>query len=199
MSGLEDRLSQDEDAPRRGRGRPVRATPRDVADEIASEERGFDEREMTEDRDMTEDERLEFFTDSLDQSVLPDLPPMPGYHLIWLSTSNQRDSIAYRKRLGYELITMDMIPAWAGGGLDTGGQDNLVRINEMVAARLPLRLYNAYMKEVHHRKPLSEEEKLKSAVDSIKNQAEQAGTRVELGDGTAEIVQRARPMPDFAA
>ena len=195
--GQEERLGASEGAAPRGPGRAARAARQDVPDEREADERGYQERDATENREVTEADRLEMFRDSLDQSALPDLPPMPGYHLIWLSKSNPRDTIEWRLRLGYELLTYDMTPGWRGGSLKTGELSGMVEINEMVAARLPLRLYNMYMKEVHHTKPLQDEEKLRANISLMKQEAERRGSMVEEGDGTAQIVQRARPMPEF--
>jgi hypothetical protein len=200
MSDREQALGSDDTGTRasaqRGR-RAVRASSRQVLDERDADERGYDERDATEDREISEEERLEMFRDSLQQSVLPDLPDMPGYHVCWLTTSNPRDTIQRRKMLGYELLQADQIPQWEGVSLKTGELTGAVMVNEMVAARIPLRLYNRYMNEAHHKMPLSEEEKLSLMVNSLKDQAQEMGTQVEVGDGTANIVQRAKPMPEF--
>lgn len=182
---------------RQSTGRGRREPPQAGMDQREAAERGFDDREATQDRELNEDERLEMFRDALEQSCLPDLPPMPGYHLIWLSTTNQRDTIAWRTRLGYELITSDMIPGWRGDSTKAGSLPNVVSINEMVAARIPIRLFNMYMAEVHHNKPLQDEEKLRANISLMKQQAEEYGSVIDEGDGTRNIVQRARPMPEF--
>jgi len=152
------------------------------------------------DRELTEDERFALFQSSIVQSVLPNLPPMPGYHLCWLTTTNPRDSIAMRVRMGYELITQDMIAGWRGESLKSGEYKGVISVNEMVAARISLRLYNRYMVEVHDTLPRAEEEKLRAVVTGLKDAAQTVGTRIaEEGDGTADIVQRARPMPEFSS
>jgi len=167
-------------------------------DERLRSEREAQDREVTEEREITEAERLEFFRDSLQQSVLPDLPPIPGYHVCWLSTTHQRDTIAFRRRLGYQLIRVEDMPSWEGASAKDGDYQGVIAVNEMVAAKIPLSLYNRYMHEVHHRMPLSEEEKLKSALDTLKANAQRSGSAiVEEGEGTANVVQRARPMPEF--
>lgn len=200
MSDREQALGSDDTETRapaqRGR-RAVRASSRQVLDERDADERGYDERDATEDREISEDERLEMFRDSLQQSILPDLPNMPGYHVCWLTTSNPRDTISRRKMLGYELLQADQIPQWEGVSLKTGELSGAVMVNEMVAARIPIRLFNRFMNEAHHNLPLSEEEKLRHMVKNLKHQAEEMGTIVEEGDGTAAIVQRAGPMPEF--
>lgn len=171
---------------------------RAVLDERMTGERGHEEREVTGDRELSDDERLEMFRDSIDQSVLPSLPQTDGFHTCWLTTSNPRDTIPWRLRLGYQLIQHDQLPGWTGApGLDSPAYPGTIAVNEMLAARIPLSLYNRYMKEVHERKPLDEEQKLKQRIDLIRGQAEQLGSKVTPGDGTDAMVQRAPPMPDF--
>ena len=66
--------------------------------------REAEERKVTEDRTVSDDDRLEMFRQQLFNDALPDLPELPGYHSIWLTTTNPRDSIHHRIRLGYEPI-----------------------------------------------------------------------------------------------
>jgi len=175
-----------------------RETSRDDQDD--GRDTDHNERDIkNQDRELSEDERFALFQSSIVQSVLPNLPPMPGYHLCWLTTNNPRDSIAMRVRLGYELISQDMIAGWRGESLKSGEYKGVISVNEMVAARISLRLYNRYMAEVHDTLPRAEEEKLRAVVSTLKDQAQTVGTRIaEEGDGTADIVQRARPMPEFS-
>lgn len=190
----ERRMSEeDRDDPRAQNARSGSASS-DVYEESAQPSRDVREDDAVGDRELSDDERVALFKDSILQSVLPALPPMRGYHVCYLSTTNVRDTIQNRQRLGYQLITHEMIPRWKGGSLKSGEYPGVVSINEMVAARLPLSLYNRYMKESHHYAPLAEEEKIRANVEGLKQQ----GSRVlEEGDGTAEIIQRARPMPEF--
>jgi hypothetical protein len=192
MSGNDERMGAADDGKSAGgrgtRGR-AQVDPRLLADREAAE------RDFTEDRDLSEDERLELFRESLVQSVLPDLPRMPGFHTCWLTTSNPRDSIQWRIRIGYELVKVQDCPGWDGVTVAAGDYAGVIAVNEMVAARIPLGLYNRYMREVHHTLPLKEEEKLRSQIDEFAGAAERRGSRVIEGDGTAELVQRAKPMP----
>jgi hypothetical protein len=194
MSESEERLGQTDEPPaKRGSGRGVRsgltADPRQMSEREASE------REQTLDAELTDEVRLELFRDLLHQSVLPDLPQMPGFHVCWLTTSNPRDSIQLRKRLGYELIRVADVPGgWDGVEVRAGDYAGVVGINEMVAARIPLRLYHAYLREAHHLAPLAEEEKLRASLDEFKDSVARRGSYVQEGDGTANLVQRARQM-----
>lgn len=139
------------------------------------EDRESQEREITQDREMTDSERLDMFRQSMFQSALPDLPKIKGYHVCWLTTTNPRDSIHARARLGYTPIKVSDIPGWDHTSIKTGEYEGCIGINEMVAFKLPLHLYEAYMKHAHHDEPLREEGKLKDAIDAARAQMDQDG------------------------
>lgn len=194
MVGTEERLA--EGAPHASGRRRTQARPN--RHPAADQDTDRDERVETNADEITDDEYLEAFKDSLDQSVLPNLPPMPGFHVCWLTTSNPRDTVANRLRMGYELITDRMVPGFEGASPKSAQFPGVLTVNEMLAARIPNRLYNRMMRYVHHDMPLSEEEKLRAAVDGMKEDAERQGGKLLEGDGMAEIVQRAK-SPVFEA
>lgn len=192
----ESRLSEEErDNDPRSAG--ARSTREDIQDSEVPGRMARDE-VVVEDRELTDDERVALFQASIIQSVLPDLPKQSGYHMCWLSTTNPRDTVENRLRLGYQLIHKDQLRGWRGASVKSGEFAGVVSINEMVAARIPLSLYNSYMRIVHHDAPLDEEQKIKSTVESLQQTGEEANAPIrELGDGTAAIVQKARPMPEL--
>mgnify|MGYP006280101139 CR=1 FL=1 len=145
--------------------------------------REMGDRNVTEDRTLSDQDRLDMFRSSLHQSSLPDLPNIPNYHVCWLTTTNPRDSIHYRRSIGYEPILASEIPGWNHVTVQTGEYAGLIGVNEMVAFKLPMRLYEAYMKESHHERPRQEEMKLADTADFIRNQAKQLGAEVYEGDG----------------
>lgn len=159
-----------------------------------------DERDGVDSRtDLTDDERFDFYTKSSDNSVLPDLPPLHGYHVCWLTTTNPRDPIARRIRMGYTPVRVEELgPGWDDVGLKTGDYAGVVGINEMIAAKISNHLYQRYMRLSHHTRPLEDEEKLRANLDLAKDRAKAFGGNVQEGDGMAELVQRA-PVPNFAA
>lgn len=150
-------------------------------------------------QDMTDDERFAMFEDTINQSVLPKLPEDSEYHFCWLSTTNPRDTILNRKRMGYQLVSIDMVQGWESdaASISSAAYPGVISANEMVLGRLPARLYQRYMVELHHTRPLGEEEKLKNANEAMKQQAEEMGGRLVEGDGMSELVQRAE-VPRFA-
>ena len=150
-------------------------------------------------RVLSDEERLDEFRKSFFQSVLPDLPPIQGYHVCWLTTTNPRDSIAGRVRLGYSPIKVEDIPGGEHAAMKGGEYAGCIGVNEMIAFKLPMNLYEAYMREAHHTQPLLEEQKLSSVIDVIREEAAAAaksgarGIKFELEEGMAELGQDLDP------
>ena len=145
------------------------------------------ERQVTESREMSEDDRLEMFRNQLFNDALPELPELPGFHMCWLTTTNTRDPIFRRMQLGYEPVKPEEIPGMAHASIKTGEYAGMVGINEMIAFKLPMSLYQRFMQEAHHDAPLREEEKLAEVADSIRANAERAGGKVYEDDGMADL------------
>ena len=159
-------------------------------------DRAFSDREHQE-RDISDEERLELFRLAMFQNQLPALPALPGWHLCWLTTANPRDSIQGRLRLGYQLLKPEEVPGWEHSILTSGQYEGCIGVNEMVAAKLPIRLYEMYMTEAHHNQPLAEEGKLRSTLDAIREQAQGKGARLDLESGSAALGNAPR-RPHFA-
>lgn len=183
---------------RRGPGRPktVRSDAGERFEELTDDpsvDRRADESDYG--REEAEDRHFEYFRDSLVQSVLPKLPKIPGYHVCWLSTHHQADTIQNRVRMGYELIRKSEINMDFGASThSTGEYGDVVAVKEMVAAKIPLRLYNKMMNFMHSVEPFRQEAGLREQVRDMQNQLGERGSRVDVGDGTAELGRGARPM-----
>ena len=145
------------------------------------------ERELTEDRQISEADRLEMFRMKNFNDALPDLPAIPGFHVCWLTTANPRDPIQQRVRLGYVPVKPEEVPGAEYATIKTGEYAGLVGVNEMVAFKLPLRLYEMYMQEAHHEAPRREEEQLTAAADRLRATAEQAGAALIEDDGMTDL------------
>ena len=165
-----------------------------VADDRLSKELGASrqprekqDRKATEDRAVTEDDRLEMFRQQLFNDALPDLPDIPGYHLCWLTTTNPRDSIHRRMQLGYEPLKAADVPGMGYASLKTGEWAGMVGVNEMIAFKLPTSLYLKFMQEAHHDAPLREENKLAETAQFLREQAESQGGVLIEGDGNRDI------------
>lgn len=153
------------------------------------ESRAMQDRAVTQDRALSDDDRVAMFRQQFFQSSLPDLPKIPGWHMCWLTTTNPRDSIQTRIRLGYEPVKPEDVPGWEYATLKTGDWAGLIGVNEMLAFKLPISLYEKYMKEAHHDAPLREEEKLTDTAEFLEEQARASKSRVTMGDGHSEIGQ----------
>lgn len=164
-------------------------------------DRAMEDRSVTNDRELTDERRLEEFRNQFFQSALPDLPKIPGYHVCWLTTTDPRDPIHGRIRIGYELLKGSDIPGWEHSTLKNGDYAGCVGVNEMLAAKIRVELYEAYMAENHHNRPLSEEEKLTVANRVKDEELRQKGARLEYEEGNATLGQeplQRRRIPTFA-
>ena len=153
-------------------------------------DRAMQDRAVTEDRETTEDVRLEMFRQQFTQAALPDLPKIPGYHVCWLTTTNPRDTINMRMRLGYVPVKPEDIPGWESTTIKSGEWTGFIGVNEMLAFKLPLSLYEKFMNEAHHEAPLRELEKLTDTAEFMKQQAESSGSRLIEGDGMQDMRQQ---------
>lgn len=160
------------------------------------------DRTVANSRTLTDQQRLDEFRKTFYQSILPDLPPIPGFHVCWLTTTNPRDPIVARLRLGYEPVTTRDVPGWEYASVKTGEYAGCIGVNEMVAFKLPEHLYEAYMYEAHHVQPLDQEQRL-SMVNEIKETAARAAKRGDRGIQIDEeqgqrSLGRSREPPSFS-
>lgn len=161
------------------------------------EDRKMQDRAVSENREVNEDERVAMFRQQFFQSSLPDLPKIEGYHVCWLTTTNPRDSIQGRIRLGYEPVKPEDVPGWEYATLKTGEYNGLIGVNEMVAFKLPLSLYQRFMQEAHHNAPLREEEKLRDTADFLAQQAKNSKSAVIVEEGSENVVANRKPIFDL--
>jgi len=164
---------------------------------VARVNRAMQDRAVTENREVSEDERVEMFRQQFFQSSLPDLPQIPGWHMCWLTTANPRDSIQSRIRLGYEPVKPEDVPGWEYATLKTGDWQGFIGVNEMLAFKLPTSLYERYMREAHHDAPFREEEKLSDTARFMQEQARANKTNVTIGDGNQELGEQREPIFDL--
>lgn len=160
-------------------------------------DRSMNDRPIRESRHLTDRERAEAYRKSFYQSHLPDLPPIPGHHVCWLTTTNPRDSIAARMRLGYEPIKSSEIPGYEHISVKTGDYMGCIGVNEMLAFKLPLHLYETYMRISHHDQPLEEEGSIVSEAEKYQDQLDSGVGQVTMEEGTAALGKGPAP-PVFA-
>ncbi len=154
------------------------------------------ERSNTEDRRVMDPVRLEAFRQSFAAEKLPRIPDIPGYHVCWLTTTNNADPIHRRLTWGYELIKKGEVPGLERLTVSGGEFDGCIGVGEMIAAKIPLELYEVYMTEVHHTQPLQEEGKLRNVIDVIEQEASRKKARLDIEEGSRQL-GRNTPRPKF--
>ena len=157
----------------------------------ANDPRDNDRRDISAD----DEERLALYRESLLSSVLPNLPKIPGYHLIWLTTTNSKDTIPQRMQLGYEPVKPEDVPGYdhlvTGKGAEQAG---LITVNEMVAFKIREELYQRFMSHSHHNAPRQEEEAIKRMVDDMGEEAARYKAKMTVEEGTQELGRFVRPQ-----
>src|SRR5579859_2617087 len=114
------------------------------------------DRSTTEDREKTDKVRISERQAMLraTDTLLPTPPDMPGYHLIWLTTANNKDTVENRQRFGYELVKRAELPNFALNSQKSGEiTDDRIMINEMVLAKIREDLWKEDMTYLHHTQP----------------------------------------------
>lgn len=165
--------------------------------------RRSNDRALVENRELTDEQRVDMLRRTFFQSALPDLPKIEGHHCFWATTQNPRDPIHGRLRLGYSLIQADEIPGFEHIGIKDGPYKGAIGVNEMVAMKLPNHLYEAFMRSVHFEAPMQEEEAIYNNAMEVAEEAQQSARRggkmkapiIEVG--TQELGQP-RAVPTFS-
>lgn len=166
--------------------------------------RAQEDRDQTEDRELTDAERVDMLKSALFQAALPDLPKRPGFHRCWLTTTNPRDPIHGRLRLGYTLLRAEHIPEFVSLATKGGDHAGCIMVNEMIAAELPIHLYEAFMRECHFDSPMQQEESIYNeamATGEAAAQAARRGGRMKtpvIEAGTEDMAMADREPPSFS-
>ncbi len=138
---------------------------------------------------LSKKERVAAFRDKWANSALPDLPNgiIPGFHLCWLSTTNNYDSIDKRLALGYEPVkASDLGKGFENlGKMSSGKFEGCVSCNEMVLFKLPEEIYQEVMRMLHLEDPLEHQKNITAQVRSSAQEGK--GGRSILEGGILEM------------
>jgi hypothetical protein len=167
---------------------------RDLEDRLSDRVQETKERIAAEDpENQSKRERAEAFRDKWANSALPDLPGgiIPGFHLCWLSTTNNYDSIDKRVALGYEPVkASELGKGFEGlGKMSSGKFEGCVSCNEMVLFKLPEELYQEVMRMMHLEDPLDHQRNITAQVRQ--GAQEGKGGRSILDGGHLEMEKEA--------
>lgn len=145
--------------------------------------RGQEARTASEDRVLTDAERRRALRDEFQFEALPKVPPIPGFHLCWLSTTNQGDPIHKRMRLGYTPVTVDEVQGFDHMRLKSGQFEGAVSINEMILFKVPVERYQDLMVMAHHDMPLEEEGRIQEQVNKMAGQRDSSNRPLVTVEG----------------
>lgn len=120
---------------------------------------------------LSDAELLRQFRVSMTSNILPNLPTIEGFHLCWIpaQSNNQYDTIDFRKRVGYSVVKPEEVPGFNPSSNRAGDIEGCVSYNELILMKIPMRLYQLYMKESHHTQPLEQERAIKQTITSMED------------------------------
>jgi hypothetical protein len=133
------------------------------------------QRRAPEEHMVSSEERRRMFRSEWLQEALPKPPEIPGFHLCWLSTTNQYDPIHKRLRMGYEPVKAEELPGFENYKVKSGELEGFISCNEMVLYKMPMEIYQDIMAEMHHFAPLDEAEKIKVQQEMLMEQSKADG------------------------
>ena len=162
---------------------------RDLDDRLQDRVKEVKERNTANAGDIERRERLDAFRDKWANSALPEISKdaIPGFHLCWLSTTNQYDSIDKRLALGYEPVKAAELGKGfeSLGKMSSGKFEGCVSCNEMVLFKIPEEIYQEVMRMLHLEDPLEHQRNITASVRS--NSQEGKGGRSILEGGILEM------------
>lgn len=141
------------------------------------------------------EERRRMLRSEAMNTVLPNPPEIPGFHLCWLSTTNSTDPIYKRQRLGYVPVTPAEVKGFESYAVSGGQYDGCVMCNEMILFKIPNEAYLDIMSLYHHDMPMEEESMLREKVQQGMDEEDRDGNRLGSVDGAFNhLGQSKRPQ-----
>jgi hypothetical protein len=146
---------------------------------------------------VSSEERRRAFRSEWLQEALPTPPEIPGFHLCWLSSTNQYDPIHKRLRLGYSAVKADEIAGFDHLRVKSGEHEGFIACNEMLLFKIPMDVYQDLMAEMHHYAPLDEQEKIKVQQDQLLNSRDSQGKPLVQIEGEGMRFDQTAEAPLF--
>lgn len=144
------------------------------------------------------EERRRMFRSEWVQEALPTPPEIPGFHLCWLSSTNQYDPIHKRLRMGYTPVKAEELPGFENYRVKAGEHEGFVACNEMILYKMPEDIYQEIMAEMHHYAPMDEQEKIKVQQDQLLNAKDSNGKRLGQIEGDGMDFDLSKQAPQFS-
>jgi hypothetical protein len=148
---------------------------------------------------MTDPERRRSIRARWSEGVLPDLPPINGWHRCWVSTTHPIDTPQKRKRYGYRFVKYDDINAlgWSADvdAVKEGQFMGAVMWREMVAMECTIQDFIDYMREFHHDQPAEMVDGIFQRLDATGQDARSRGGKITLEQGVEDMRRRMNRPP----
>ena len=154
-------------------------------------------RRPPEEQFVSSEERRRAFRSEWLQEALPTPPEIPGFHLCWLSTTNQYDPIHKRLRLGYMPVKAEEVHGFETYRVKSGEHEGFVACNEMILYKLPIDVYQDLMAEMHHYAPLDEQEKVQVQQDQMLGAKDSRGKPLVMIEGDGMKFDQTAKVPVF--
>lgn len=133
------------------------------------------------------------------QEILPTIPPIPGFHTCWVSTTNSTDPIHKRIQYGYQPVKATELLGFDQYKVAGGSFDGCVACNEMLLFKIPENIYQDIMTIFHYDMPLEQEQSIKERVMSGMNEVDSNGRPLGVVEGDFHNLGRASSVrsPSF--
>lgn len=98
-------------------------------------------------------------------TLLPKSPEIPGYHTFWATTTNNKDTVENRQRMGYTFVTRAELPDFLVNSQKSGeSTEDRIMVNEMVLMKILQQDWEEDMLYKHHELPSEQIQNLKDSV-----------------------------------
>lgn len=154
--------------------------------------RSVSDRRFTQDRELTDRVRASSRRDEFRTNILPDPPEVPGFKLIWLSTTHNGDTIPERMRRGYLPVKVEDVPGYDSWQIKSGEWAGYVGVREMLLFKIKAEQWAEDMQYLHHDAPMSEEEGIKQDIMGMKNELEDGRSTVSVSKGIQQLAAPVR-------
>ncbi len=114
-------------------------------------------------------------------TLLPSAPQISGFHTFWATTTNTKDSIENRQRMGYSFVTRAELPDFLLSSQKSGeSTDDRIMVNEMVLMKINQADWDEDMMYKHYDLP---SEQIKNLKDSVRIGQDGRGRQVAYSGG----------------
>lgn len=114
-------------------------------------------------------------------TLLPQPPAIPNFHTFWATTTNNKDSVENRQRMGYQFVTRAELPDFLLSSQKMGeSTEDRIMVNEMVLMKIDQETWDDDMMYKHYDLP---SESIKNLKDSVRIGQDGRGRQVAYSGG----------------